>query len=619
MEVFVAQRIEAESPERDDEIIGTMFWRSVIVFFSLSLVAAIGVGIWRFMQVKNDQANSVTSHQAPEIRKAVATPALPFSDITKSAGITFVHENGASGEKLLPETMGSGCAFFDYDNDGDADLLFVNSCHWPWDKTKVEHAPTMELFQNDGKGKFQNVTKDSGLNVTFYGMGVACGDYDGDGWTDVFITAVGKNHLFRNNKGTFTETTPAAGVSGADSEWSTSAAFLDYDNDGDLDLFVANYVRWSREIDTQQGFKLDGQTRAYGPPMFFEGTFPYLYRNNGNGKFTDVSAQSGVQVKNPVTGVPVAKSMGVVPIDIDADGYLDLVIANDTVQNFVFMNQRNGTFDEVGIASGVGLDPATGGARGAMGEDAGYFRNDDCLGIAIGNFANEMTGLYVSRPHEASFLDEANSSGLGPPTRQELTFGILFLDCDLDGRLDLLAANGHLEQEINKVQSSQSYQQPPHLIWNAGADQETEFVSVPADKVGQDFVKPTVGRGSAYADIDADGDLDVVITSSGGPPRLLRNDQKSGHHWLRLKLSGLEQSREAMGAVVKMTSGSVTQTRVVMATRGYCSQSELSVTFGLGNESKVDALEIRWPDGSKQSVAVKEVDKQITIEQKPLK
>jgi hypothetical protein len=617
--VFVPQQVDIESQEHDDKIIGTMFWRSVIVFSVLALAVGAAAGAWWLSQTKKAPSVIATEHQAPAIRKVVEAPALPFTDITKAAGIAFVHENGAIGEKLLPETMGSGCAFLDYDNDGDADLLFVNSCRWPWDKRPASRAPTMALYENDGKGQFVDMTSKAGLDVTFYGMGVACGDYDGDGWTDVFITAVGKNHLFRNEKGHFTETTATAGVSGAESEWSTSAAFLDYDNDGDLDLFVANYVRWSREIDSQQGFKLDGQTRAYGPPMSFEGTFPYLYRNEGSGKFTDVSAPSGVQVKNPVSNVPVAKSMGIVPIDIDADGYLDLVIANDTVQNFVLMNQKDGTFHEIGIGSGVGLDPATGGARGAMGEDAAYFRNDECLGIAIGNFANEMTALYVSKPHEASFLDEATASGLGPPTRQELTFGIFFIDCDLDGRQDILAANGHLEQEINKVQSSQFYEQPPHLLWNAGPEEASEFVSVPVDKVGQSFAKRMVGRGSAYADIDGDGDQDVVITANGGTPRLLRNDQKSGHHWLRLKLVGSGKSREALGAVVKLKTGPITQTRVVMATRSYCSQSELPVTFGLGTKSQVDAVEIRWPDGTKQSVTIKNLDQQMTIEQKSAK
>jgi len=613
----VSQRIEAETPERDDEIIGTMFWRSVVIFAGMAVVLSlVGGGIWWFSRpaVVPPIVNKPVA--APTLRPKVNAPQLPFTDITNAAGITFKHTNGAAGQKLLPETMGAGCAFLDYENDGDADLLLVNSKNWPWEKQPEGAAPTTELYRNDGTGKFENVTKGSGLDITCYGMGVACGDYDGDGWTDVFITAVGKNHLFRNDQGKFVETTDIAQVGGGDQEWSTSATFFDYDNDQDLDLFVANYVRWSREIDTQQEFTLDGQTRAYGPPMSFDGTFPYLYRNDGNGKFTDVSAQAGVQVTNPSTGVPAAKSMGVVVVDVNADGFLDLVISNDTVQNFLFMNQKNGTFEEMGIASGIGLE-ASGLARGAMGADAAYFRNDDCLGIAIGNFANEMTALYVSRPHEATFLDEANSSGLGPPTRQELTFGVTFIDCELDGRLDLLVANGHLEQEINQVQSSQFYAQPPHLLWNAGSDQDSEFVSVPKENVGEDFAKPMVGRGSAYADIDGDGDLDVILTGCGGTPRLLRNDQQLGNHWLRVKLVGQDKSREALGAVIQVKTGKITQTRVITPTRSYCSQSELPATFGLGKADKVDSLEIRWPNGTKQKVDVAKVDELLKVEQAP--
>ena len=611
---------EPEVLEQNDAIISRMFWRSLLCFLVLLTVAGIGGGLWLYSIQKPRRVDVTQVNQAPEKRLATAVvPELPFSDITRAAGITFQHRNGATGEKLLPETMGSGCAFLDYDNDGDQDLLFVNSCAWPWDATPAGPAPTMELYQNDGHGKFTNVTAGSGLDVTFYGMGVACGDYDADGWTDLFITAVGKNRLFRNNRGKFVETTDEAQVGGDPNEWSTSAAFFDCDNDGDLDLFVGNYVRWSREIDKVQGFKLDGQTRAYGPPTAFLGTYPYLYRNEGGGRFQDVSAAAGVQIKNASRDVPVAKTMGVTPIDVDADGWLDVVVSNDTVQNFVLWNQRDGTFQDVGIHCGVAFD-SSGSARGAMGADAAYFRNDDSLGISIGNFANEMTALYVyqrdaSQPKNILFTDEAIATGLGPPTRQELTFGIFFFDGDLDGRLDLLASNGHLEQEINKVQASQHYEQPPHLLWNAGPEAPSEFVSVPPGKCGPDFCKPMVGRGSAYADIDGDGDLDAILTASGGTPRLLRNDQQSGHHWLRVKLVGGKPNPEAIGATVKLKSGTTMQTRVVMATRSYCSSSELPVTFGLGAETQVGELEITWPNGKRQTVQVDKVDQNLRVQQ----
>jgi hypothetical protein len=613
----VSSNIEPELEERDDVIITQMFWRSIAIFAIVLAVSAVGGGIWVYSHAKPARLDVKQVSKAPEDRTVgVAVPDLPFANITTHAGLTFKHANGAAGQKLLPETMGSGCAFLDFDNDGDQDLLFVNSCSWPWDKVLQGPAPTMELYRNNGQGGFENVTADAGLGVTFYGMGVACGDYDADGWTDVFITAVGKNHLFRNVQGKFVETTDEAQVGGDAQEWSTSAAFFDFDNDGDLDLFVGNYVRWSREIDAVQGFKIDGGIRAYGPPTAFAGTYPYLYRNDGKGKFKDVSAEAGIQVKNPNRDVPmpVAKTMGVMPFDIDGDGWLDLVLSNDTVQNFAFVNQRNGTFQEVGIHCGVAFD-SSGNARGAMGLDMAFFRNDNSLGLAIGNFANEMTALYVSQYKSMLFTDDAIATGLGPPTRQELKFGIFFFDCDLDGRLDLLSANGHLEQEINKVQKSQHYEQPPHLLWNAGSDAKSEFVSVPPEKCGAEFMKPMVGRGSAYADIDGDGDLDVILTANGGVPRLLRNDQKSGHHWLRVKLVGKGANREALGAVVKLKAGNIEQTRVVMATRSYMSSSELPVTFGLGKETTVDSLHITWPNGKMQAVKVDKVDQLLKIEQ----
>lgn len=611
----MSSNVDSEVVERDDVIITQMFWRSIAVFAVVLVVCLIGGGLYVYSNRKAARSDIKQESAAPAPRAVEATiPELPFANVATSAGLTFKHANGAAGQKLLPETMGSGCAFLDYDNDGDQDLLFVNSCTWPWDKAPEGAAPTMELYQNDGRGQFANVTAEAGLDVTFYGMGVACGDYNGDGWTDLFFTAVGKNRLFQNNQGKFVETTDAAQVGGDPEEWSTSAAFFDYDHDGDLDLFVGNYVRWSRAIDMVQGFKLDGNIRAYGPPTAFAGTYPYLYRNDGSGKFQDVSAEAGVQVKNPSRDVPVAKTMGIAPIDIDGDGWLDVIVANDTVQNFAFLNQRNGKFQEIGIQCGVAFD-GSGNARGAMGVDGAYFRNDDSLGLAIGNFANEMTALYVSQAKSMLFTDYANATGLGPPTRQELTFGLFFFDCDLDGRLDLLAANGHLEQEINKVQNSQHYAQPPHLLWNAGQDAKSEFVSVPAAKCGAEFYKPMVGRGSTYADIDGDGDIDAVITANGGVPRLLRNDQKSGHHWLRVKLVGKGGNREALGAVVKLKAGTTEQTRIVTATRSYCSCSELPVTFGLGTDKSVDTLHITWPDGKTQSVKVDKVDQLLKVEQ----
>ena len=530
-------------------------------------------------------------------------PVAQFTDITTAAGIGFVHNNGAYGDKLLPESLGGGVAFFDYDNDGHQDLLFINSTYWPGHIPAGKTPPTMALYHNDGLGNFTNATAGSGLEVSLYGMGVAIGDYDNDGLSDVFITAVGGNHLFHNEgQGRFHEVTQLAGVAGSAEVWSTSAAWIDYDNDGRLDLFVCNYVRWSAESDLAASYELPKIGRAYGPPRNFPGTYPLLYHNEGNGRFRDVSTQAGVQVKDPATGLPMAKSLAVAPVDVDNDGWIDLVVANDTVPNFLFHNQHQGTFKEIGAFSGVAYD-AYGLVRGAMGIDSARFRNDDALGIAIGNFANEMNALYVAQRDSLLFADEAIKEGVGPASQKLLKFGLFFFDYDLDGRLDVLTANGHLEVEIERMDSSQHYRQPAQLFWNRGGKQGTGFVPVPPEKCGRDLLQPIVGRGSAFADIDGDGDLDVVLAQIGGPPLLLRNDQKLGHHWMRLKLVGTKSNRDAIGAWIKVRCGGHTLSRQVMPTRSYLSQSELPVTIGLGNIDKVDSVEIRWPSGTTQRIA----------------
>ena len=600
----------------DDAVIGRALRRSLLVILGVVLVAIL-VGVIVLLTLGTGPSVQVTPLSAP-VAPAVApadVPTVRFTGITAAAGIDFVHRNGAAGEKLLPETMGGGVAFFDFDGDGDQDLLFINATFWPGKNPAGQPAPTPALFRNDGTGHFENVTAGSGLDVSFYGTGVAVGDYDNDGLPDVLITAVGGNHLFHNQGGgKFVEVTAASGVAGSSAEWSTGAAWIDYDNDGRLDLFVCNYVRWSREIDFEVGYKLEGIGRAYGPPMNFPGTFPCLYHNDGGGRFTDVSARSGIQITNPATGLPMAKSLAVAPVDLDKDGWIDLVVANDTVQNFVFHNEHNGTFKEIGARSYIAFD-ASGQARGAMGIDTARFRNDDSLGIAIGNFANEMNALYVSQRDALIFADEAITEGIGPASRKRLKFGLFFFDYDLDGRLDILTANGHLEEEINKVQKSQQYRQAAQLFWNRGASKGMNFVEVPEEKAGPDLFQPIVGRGSAFADIDGDGDLDAVLTQVNGPPLLLRNDQQLGHHWLRLKLVGTKSNRDAIGAWIKVRVGNQTLQRQVMPTRSYLSQSELPVTIGLGKATSITSLQILWPDGSTQNVDNAPIDRATVIVQ----
>ena len=572
-------------------------WVSLIVVTAIAVIAV--ATFWLTTRKPADDApaeHRPAGPDAPQDDVSSRLPTLTFTDTTNQAGIGFVHETGAYGERLLPETMGGGVAFFDYDNDGDPDLLFVNSATWPWRPQPATPA-TSKLYRNRGDGTFEDVSEATGMDVVLYGMGVATGDYDGDGFVDAFVTAVGENRLFRNVGGErFVDVTAETGVAGSAAAWSTSAAFADIDADGDLDLFVCNYVAWSPEIDREVDYRLTGIGRAYGPPTDFPGTDSYLYRNDG-GTFTAVSEEAGVRVANPSTGQPVGKALAVLPTDVDGDHRLDLVVANDTVRNFLFLNTGEGRFREAGVNMGLAFD-AGGAATGAMGADAARFDNDGKLAVVIGNFANEMSSFYVARPGEGLFSDDAIVSGVGAPSRRALTFGVFFFDADLDGRLDMLAANGHVEPEIQRVQASQSYAQPTQLFWNCGKDCPRRYELL--DRVG-DLGARIVGRGTAYADIDADGDLDIAITQVGGRAVLLRNDQALGHNWVRVKLSSESTNRHAIGAIVTATVADRRQVRVVNPARSYLSQVELPVTFGLGDAPRLDELTVHWPGGARDT------------------
>ncbi|HSM12428.1 MAG TPA: CRTAC1 family protein [Thermoanaerobaculia bacterium] len=605
---------EEELVPADDRVIGRALRRSLVGFVLLALA---GAALWLLVDrppAPEPEAAIVAS--APRaVAAETADLALPFADVTSAAGIGWSRENGAEGDKLLPETMGGGAAWLDYDGDGREDLLLVNGDRWPGSRARGPR-PRLALYRNEGGGRFRDVAAEAGLDRPIQGMGAAVGDYDSDGRPDLFLTAVGQARLYRNLGGRFEDVTARAGVGGADDDWSTAATFFDLDNDGDLDLFVGRYVRWSRGIDLEVDYRLTGVGRAYGPPTQFEGAHPILYRNEGDGAFADVSETAGIRVVNPATGVAVAKTLAVLPVDVDRDGRTDLVVANDTVANFLFRNLGDGRFEEIGTPAGIAFD-RMGQATGAMGIDAGDLFGDDSLGILIGNFANEMSSAFVSQGRDLLFADESIPLGLGAPTRTALTFGLLVADFDLDGRLDVVQANGHLEEEIAKVDPSQSYRQPAQLFLGTGGS--PPLALVPPAATG-DLGRPLVCRGIAAADYDGDGYLDLVLIQPRGEPLLLRNDQASGRHWLEVALEGDPArgiAREAIGARVEIEAGGRRQSRIVARTRGYLCQSQRAVHFGLGDADRVERLTVRWPGGAVTEQRDVAVDQKVRIGPEP--
>ena len=594
-----------EWAETDDQVIGKALQ------VSLALVAVMGIlGGLIFYLISRPTPppeTVVTEVHAPELINDTGPqpPTVTFTDVTKEAGIRFIHDSGATGEKLLPESLGGGVATFDMDADGDADLLFINGTSWPWNLAADDTptASTAALYRNDtlegGPFTFVDVTQDSGLDIPLYGMGPACGDFDNDGLIDVFVTCVESNRLFRNlGQGRFEDVSESAGVTGDSTAWSTASSFVDYNNDGRLDLIVVNYVEWSREIDLRVNFTIDGTHRAYGPPTDFKATHPYVYRNLGNGQFVEESSETGWRLKNSSTDIPVAKSLGMAVVDINHDGWIDIVVANDTTPNQLFINNGGTQFTERGAISGIAYD-SMGATRGAMGVDTAFFRNSSNLGIAIGNFANEMTALYVSQNDPLLFTDEAIAEGIGPASRHYLKFSVLFIDYDLDGWLDLLNVNGHLEEEIKTVQSSQDYQQPAQLFHNRSGK---GFRLVGEEHVGAALYQPIVGRGAAQADFDRDGDPDLVITQIDGRPLMLRNDRPRDRRWVGIKLVGTLSNRDAIGAKLVLQSDGLSQTRTITPTRGYLSQSDTAIVFGLPPAARSPRLKITWPKGGHQIV-----------------
>jgi hypothetical protein len=523
----------------------------------------------------------------PPAHAAAAVPGR-FVDVTAEAGISFRHVSGASGKKYLPETMGAGVAVIDYDGDGRPDLYFPNGTRWPGSPAagRGESAPLPALYHNEGNGRFADRAKEAGLAEAFYGMGATAGDIDNDGDQDLYVTALGPNRLYRNDGGRFTEVGAQAGV--ADTGFGSSAAFLDHDQDGDLDLFVCNYVEWT--IANDLFCTLDGQTKSYCTPESYRGQTNRLFRNDGGGRFTDVSKEAGVLN-------PAGKSLGVTTLDFDGDGWVDLAVANDTQPNYLYRNNQNGTFTDMGREAGIAFSES-GVARGAMGIDSADYDLSGRDSLVIGNFSNEMVGLYHNEG-SGLFIDDAARAGVGLPSLLTLAFGCFFFDYDLDGHQDIFVANGHVEDDISRVQQDVTYAQKPHLFRNKG-DGSFEAAAAAGAPPDDPLQKPVVARGAASLDYDADGDLDIVMTLNNGPACLLRNDRGGDNAWLRVKLEGTRSNRDGVGARLRVTAGGRTQAALIKTGTSYASQSEMIATFGLGAADRAEKLEVVWPGGATQ-------------------
>lgn len=610
-----------DTAEGDDRAVGRGFRASLVV---IALLAAVVAGVV-FLQPTPTPAPGSAAPVAPpapsQAERTEPTAGVEFRDVAGEAGVDFTHESGARGGKLLPECLGGGVAVVDLDGDGRPDLVFTQG--QPLEPAEGDAAAGkggIRIYRNATAAgaplRFERVVGDERLLSDVYAMGLAAGDVDGDGAPDLLVSCVGQDALLLNR-------TVAGGPIAfepaplpAENAWGTSAGFLDVDADGDLDAIVANYVAWSPEIDRAVNFTLDGVGRAYGPPSGFEGTSLTLLLNDGRGGFRDATEESGVTVRNPVTGAPAAKALGLVFVDADRDGRTDILVANDTTPKFLLRDERapddgssaapSPRFRDIGVASGFAYD-RDGSATGAMGIDAAWPANDARLAVAIGNFANEPSSLYFSGASTAlgdtpAFADEALGQGFGAPTRRMLTFGLVFADLDLDGDEDIVQANGHLEPDIARVQPSQTYRQRAQLFVNSalaetGGAAAPIYIEAARGSTG-DLEREAVGRGLAAGDLDGDGDDDLVLVDLGGRARVLLNEQRTAHGWIAIALDDAAAFGAEIEVEATMRGRAVVQRRVLSPTRSYLSQCEPVARFGLGDASEAVRVTARLPDGS---------------------
>ena len=527
------------------------------------------------------------------------TPAetVQFKDITQQARINFQHHNGAAGKKFMPEMLGPGCAFIDYNDDGYPDILFIDGQDWSGQRS---HVSTLKLYRNNGNGTFTDVTARAKLTDSMYGMGAAIGDYDNDGYDDIFVSALGQSHLFHNNgNGTFTNVTIRAGLGGIN-EFSTSAAWVDYDRNGKLDLVVVNYVQWTPKTDLF--CTLDGSHKSYCTPEAYKGASIRLWHNMGNGRFKDVTKRAGLYDA-------ASKGLGIAVLDYNNDKWPDLLIVNDTQPNKLYVNNRNETFRETAVTAGIAFSE-DGVARAGMGVDVSDYDRSGRPSIIITNFSNQMISLYHNEGN-GLFVDEAPRSSVGLSSLLTLGFACFFFDYDLDGWPDIFVANGHIDSDIERVQKRVKYRQPPHLFHNVGNGKFEEAIGA----VGRELGLPRVARGAAYADIDYDGDLDLLLTTNSGPAFLFRNDGGNRNYALRIRLRGTESNSNGIGAVVRIENGTDRQWQMVHSGSSYLSQSELVLTFGLGQQTSVSTVQIDWPSGQVDKLTNVTADQSILVQE----
>jgi hypothetical protein len=535
----------------------------------------------------------VFSRLFPFSTQAASAPAARFADVTRESGLDFIHDSGVQFGRDTPTTLPGAVAFLDYENNGHADLFFVSGTSWPWNASARGNLTTCKLYRNDGTGHFTDVTTQAGLDANLLGMAVAVGDYDGDGYPDIFVTGIGGNRLFHNlGNGTFADVTAAAGVGGDDHVWSSGAVWVDIFGDGRLDLVVCNYARWARESSLQDAFAAEFNGPSYMAPSGFVSVFPTVYRNMGGGRFIEVSARTGLNLIDRQTGFPRAYPLAVSAVDANGDGRLDLLFSYQSGADILFLNQGDGTFrqwtppaEERREGSSAGLVGAGGLSFSRRSQPADRFGILRAAGLAM---APEDDEAYC---HLGARL------------------GVALLDYDLDGRIDIVSGNGLAEPALAHFEHGRAFEAAPSLLWNNGLG----WVRPPAPGGNGALGGPMVARGVAVADVMGDGNLDIVVAQNGGPPRLLRNEQRSHNAWLRIDLVGIHCQRDAGGARVEVHTPRAVLVQTMEPAMGFMAQSEKTLTFGLGGDDRVRKVVIRWPSGVIQEVRPAGVNRRLVI------